>query len=302
MNKFDESTPTNEETIVEPDDDLYTGIPRFRKPLNLRGKRNVRITSVLLLALLLIIGVVGIIIGLTDRSTPFDDSLAFYFTSDLLSEDGGEFIAYDTIEFNVRNYADSLRVSREAIENFEITITCNGKDITKKAEISLGVTDMEPNVRSGCAVSITLPNKYINQPVEVSVTSYPIEKTISGVFTLKPGWGYEVNDSKGSICSELVIYANKSVSVKVTWDEDKLIPDSTEEYIRAEGLGNNYCRIDLEAGSVITVPLFKADTSKDYSDNSKVITVEKYDGNEDDKKTDSKDTAKETEKSEAEDE
>ena len=60
----------------------------------------------------------------------YDDSAAFYFSSDLLNEEGGEYVVYDTIDFNVYNYADSLRVSKEPVEDFSVTVKADGKDIT----------------------------------------------------------------------------------------------------------------------------------------------------------------------------
>ncbi|MBR4881267.1 MAG: hypothetical protein IKU19_04995 [Clostridia bacterium] len=204
----------------------------------------------------------------------YDDSAAFYFSSDLLSEEGKEYIVYDTIDFNVYNYADALRVSKEPVEDFSVTVKADGKDITARSEISMGERAMAADVRSGCAVSVSVPEKYNDKIIEITVKSFPVEKELKASFKLEPAWGYSVNDEKGNVCAELVIFANKDVSLEFSWDGEKLIPDSTDSYIRTAEDGENKCNISLSGGMSITVPMFKADPDKVIASDSNAIKLE----------------------------
>ncbi len=266
----------NDQIVTDPEIDsknIYDGDNKFRRSKNRHNTKATKIFALCALGLAVILALT-LLIYIIGSAVIDPDSRSFYFSSDLLSEEGGEFIAYDSINFNVYNYADELRISKEDIEDFEITLECDGKNITKKADISLGVKAMEANVRSGCAVSITLPAKYTGKKVDVKVTSAPIEKTISATFTVKPKWNYEVNDEKGNVCAEIVIYANKKTSVKLSWDPEKLIPDSTNSYIREAGAEENFCYVEVASGTSVTIPMFKVNPAKDYSDNKKVIIIE----------------------------
>ncbi|MBQ4602142.1 MAG: hypothetical protein IJB24_04700 [Clostridia bacterium] len=203
----------------------------------------------------------------------YDDSAAFYFSSDLLNEEGGEYVVYDTIDFNVYNYADSLRVSKEPVEDFSVTVKADGKDITARSEISMGERAMAPDVRSGCAVSVSVPEKYRDKVIDVTVKSFPVEKELKGSFKLEPAWGYSVNDEKGNVCAELVIFANKDISLELSWDGEKLIPDSTDSYIRTAEDGENKCNIQLSGGMSITIPMFKAEPEKVIASDSKAVVL-----------------------------
>ncbi|MBQ4561506.1 MAG: hypothetical protein IJA55_04140 [Clostridia bacterium] len=201
----------------------------------------------------------------------YDDSAAFYFSSDLLSEEGGEFVVYDTIDFNVYNYADSLRVSKEPVTDFTVRIKADGKDITTKTDISMGERAMAPNVRSGCAVSVSVPEKYRSKVIDVTVTSSPVQKVITASFKVLPAWGYTINDKEGNVCADLVVYANKDVSLELIWDSEKLVPDSTDSYIRTAEAGKPKCIIELTSGTSVTIPMFKLDPTQDYTKDKKAI-------------------------------
>lgn len=203
----------------------------------------------------------------------YDDSAAFYFSSDLLSEEGGEYVVYDTIDFNVYNYADALRVSKEPVESFSVTVKADGKDITARSEISMGESAMAPDVRCGCSVSVSVPEKYRDKVIDVIVKSSPVEKELRGSFKLEPAWGYEIRDEKGNVCADLVIFANKDISLELSWDGEKLIPDSTDSYIRTAKDGENKCNISLTGGMSVTIPMFKVDTEKLIDSDSKAVAL-----------------------------
>ncbi len=265
--------------------------PKFRRPKRIFQKRKIRILLLILAILLLASAVTVLCFKIFEPEKVYDDSAAFYFSSNLLSEDGGEFTVYDSIEFNVYNYADSLRVSKEPLEGFEVKVEADGKDITGKTEISTGETAMAPDVRSGCTVVIGLPEKYYDKKVDVTVTSSPIEKQIKGSFIIKPEWNYEIRDKEGDVCAELVIFANKDVTLTVEWDTEKLIADSTDSYVKASGNEASSCKVELVGGSSVSIPMFKIDISDDFSSDEKVIKVSKSKHESEEKETESAETA-----------
>ena len=86
-----------------PEDNIEDAQPRFRRPRRIFKKKR-RLVILLLLAGLIIIGSLTVLgFMLYEPEQVYDDSAAFYFSSNLLSEEGGEFTVYDDIEFNVYN-------------------------------------------------------------------------------------------------------------------------------------------------------------------------------------------------------
>lgn len=245
----------------------------FRKPKKIFRNRNILIAVIAVLSICLIAGIIILCVTFFGHSK-YDDSAAFYFASDLLSENGGDFTAYDKIEFNIYNYADALRISREPVKSFDVRVEADGKNITDKADIVTGETEMKADVRSACNVTIDVPKEYLEQKIKVIVTSSPIEKQISGTFTLKPKWGYEIKDSKGSVCAELVIFANKDVLLDLSWDKEALTADNTNTFVHSMEHGGDVCRIQLSGGTSTMIPMFKIDAARDYSESEKVLTLE----------------------------
>ena len=245
----------------------------FRKPKKIFKKKRTRTVLLILLIVLVAAAAAFACFKLFGPGEVYDDSTAFYFTGDLVSEEGGEYTVYDRIEFNVYNYADSLRVSKEPLESFTVKVECEGKDITSKAEISMGETAMAADVRSGCAVSVKVPEQYNGSVIDIKVTSSPINKELHGSFKVLPEWGYELKDEKGNVCAELTIYANKDVSLELEWDGEKLIPDSTDSYIRTAENDESKCNIQLSAGMSTTIPLFKVNPDKVYNNKTKAISL-----------------------------
>lgn len=247
--------------------------PKFRRPKKIFKKRRTAIVFLVILGVLVLGALTGLGIWLFAPEPEYDDSAAFYFSSDILSEDGGEFVAYESIEFNVYNYADALRVSKEPLESFSVEVRADGRNITSKSEINIGETAMAPNIRSGCAVSVKVPEKYNDKLIEVSVISSPIKKELKASFRIEPAWGYEVKDEKGNVAAELVIYANRDVNLMLTWDGEKLIADSTNSYVRTAENGEKSCIISLSAGMSTDVALFKTDIQDLIKNTSKAFSL-----------------------------
>lgn len=250
--------------------------PKFRRPKRIFQKRKRRII-LFILAIILLLGALTLLcFKLFEPEKEYDDSAAFYFSGNLLDENGGKVTTvYDSIEFNVYNWADSLRVSKEPLESFDVKVEAEGKDITGKSEISTGETAMMPDVRSGCTVVIELPEKYYDKKIDVTVTSSPIEKELKGSFIIKPEWDYEIRDKEGDVCAELVIFANKDVSLTVEWDSEQLIADSTDSYIRAAENGATSCEVELAGGTGVSIPMFKLDVQADFSSDDEAVKVKK---------------------------
>lgn len=259
------------------EEDIKDTEPVFRRPRRLFKKRR-RLIILIALAVIIVIGSVTVLAFMLNRPEDvYDDSAAFYFSSNLLSEEGKEFTVYDSIEFNVYNYADALRTSAEPLDDFKVTVSAEGEDITSETEISTGEKSMVSGVRSGCTVIISVPEEYWNTPLDVTVVSSPIAKELHGRFTVLPEWGYELKDSEGNYTAELIIFANEKVAVEVEWNAEKLEPDSTNPYVEASQNNDKAVfTVELDAGTSASIPMFKiADISEKYDTDSKVITVKK---------------------------
>lgn len=276
----------------ETDDEIIGGEPKFRKPRYIFRKKKI-IALVIVLAALLAAGACALVGWLVyEPEKVYDDSTAFYITSNILSEEGGKFTVYDRIEFDLYNYADSLRVSAEPVEIASVKLEADGKDITGKADITVSESTIAPEVRADSKVVITVPEKYHGQEISVSVATGPIEKTLKATFVVVPEWGYELRDKEGDVCAELVIYANKDVSLQVEWSAEKLVPDSTNAYVRAGKLNENKCTVELSPGMGATIPMFKLDPSQVYDLESMAVVVKRLENTEDtDKAENTDDTA-----------
>lgn len=260
---------------METDDEMIGTEPKFRKPRYIFRKKKI-IALAIVLAVFITAGV-GMLVGylVYEPEKVYDDSTAFYVTSNLLSEEGGKYTVYDRIEFDIYNYADSLRVSAEPVEISDIRVEADGKDITGKVDITLSESLIAPEVRSASNVVITLPEKYHGTELGVTVLSAPIEKVLKGTFVVVPEWGYELKDKEGDVCAELVIYANKDVTLQVEWSAEKLIPDSTNPYIRTAKLNEMKCTVELSSGMGISIPMFKIDPSQVYDLESMAVIVKR---------------------------
>ena len=255
-----------EEAYAQPAENL-----KFRKPNHFSRKKKA-LTALIIFLILIVVAAVGFgVYKLFDLRNRYDDSASFYFSSNILSEDGGEFKAVGSIEFDVYNYADSLRTSKEKIENFDIKVMANGKDITRKATVVTGERSMEADVRSACNVSIEIPREYHSKLIEVEVTSKPTEIVLKGSFDYEPAWGYEIKDD--GVCVELIIFANKDTSVNLEWDEKKLIADSTNSYVEESGIEKNKCTVSLAGGMSASVYFFKTDVKDEFTNNTKAIKI-----------------------------
>jgi len=233
----------------------------FRKPKNFNRKRKTRIFFIILLALLLTAALAFGVYKLFFGPEKYDDRDAFYFTSNILSEEGGKFKAVGSIDFDIYNYAD-IRTSKVKIEGFDIKVSANGKNITKKADMKVGERAMDARVPSACNVNIELPREYHDKLIEVEVTSKPNNVVLKAQFEYEPEYGYKVKDD--GVCVEVILFANKDVTLDLEWDGEALIADSTNPYIQSAGLDKTKCSVSLAGGMSTSIYFFKADPKEEF--------------------------------------
>lgn len=245
VDKFDNSVKIEEEKL------------KFRKPKHIFRKRRNLIVLISILSAIAIAATAVTCAIIFKPVEPYDDSAAFYFSGVGVSEEGSKMVVYDKIEITVRNYADSLRISKEPVENFTVKVSCDGNDITKKAKLTLGDTSLVPEMRSETKVTVTLPQEYYNVPIDVTVTSSPLVKELKGTFIIRPTWSYSVEDGEGNSTAYLNVSAEKDVTLEFEWDAALINPDRTDAFVKTAEAGESKCSINLSAGMTVTIPLFK---------------------------------------------
>lgn len=284
---MDENIYGDDGLIIDDDhasEELEAEEIKFRKPNRFRQKKTARLILLILCIALIAAGAVfGVYKLFFDKNEPYDDSLSYYFSSNHLTEQGADIHQIGAITFNICNFADDLRVSKEKIEDFDIRVTANGEDITKKVDISTGERAMESGVRSTCEVTIELTDEYYDIPVEVSCVSAPREVTLTGTFTVKPAHTYTVSEASDteyklldtSVAVEVTLKAEEDASFSLEYDPDRLVIDSTNEFIAAYSTGDNSYLLPLAGGSEITVIFYKQDVDEVFDKSSDAIKVEK---------------------------
>ena len=197
----------------------------YRKPLKILKRRRAVIASIIALSIIAAAGLIFLGFKLFARSlSPMNET--FYFTSDLLSDiPGKEYITYKTIDFTLCNFADELRTSKKNIDDFKVNVFSGTDDITAKCKISCDTFKLSAKERTSVGVSIKIPDDYYDMPVTVSVESFPISNTLSAVFTVRGDWGYEYEDAENEFAGKLIIWANTDVTLKLSWDPDRVTPD-----------------------------------------------------------------------------
>lgn len=247
----------------------------FRKPRKNRGKKIALIVIIAVLSLALIAGIVFGVLHFFGGDE-YDNTSQFYFSSDLLNEDGNEYTVYGEISFNVNNFADELRVSGQDIEDFTVKAESEGKDITSLCTVTVEKHTLTAGDRDTSKVTVSVPENYYDTPIEISVESQPINIIIKGTFTVLPMWGSEIADESGNVSLKLTLWANEETTLLVKWDKSKLIGDKTDAYVKASDTDGE-CAVTLAAGSGTEMFFFKTDMTADYSEKKGVLTVEKTD-------------------------
>ena len=250
---------------------------KYRQPRkDRRGKTALIVVLCILGALLIAGGIYGAfrLFG----GAEYDNTAQFYFSSNLLSEKGGSFVVYNQIEFTVCNYADELRTCAVDIDSYSVQITAKDKDITGSCKITKELETIPAGKMANGKVTVALPDEYQGQTVDVTVKSSPIEIVLRGEFTVLPVWSSDFTDQVGSVYCKLDLYANDEVVLKVTWDEDRVVADSTNAYVKATGKDQTFY-VTLEPGVGAEIYFFKNDINADYSaeEKDRPVTVQRSD-------------------------
>lgn len=245
---------------------------KFRKPRSAKRNKLILILLLCVLGVAVIAGAVFGCIALFDKEE-YDNTADFYFSSDLLSQNGGEYTVYGDIEFSVSNYEDALRTSAENIESYSVSVEADGDDITSKCKVDKEMSALTKGSRTTGKVSVSVPDEYCGIPLDVIVKSYPVDVTLKGRFTVLPEWDCRFSDEKGSVAASLSLYANEEITLLVKWDPDKLIADSTNAFVKASN--DDYeCKVTLEAGTGTEIYFFKPDMTAVFNENDKSFPIE----------------------------
>lgn len=248
------------------------GSVKFRKPRSTKRNKIILICLLCVLGVAIIVGAVFGCIAIFGKK-PYDNTADFYFSSDLLSEEGSEYTVYGKIEFNVCNYADSLRTSAENIDNYTVSIESDGHDITDSCNIHKEMSALAKGSRATSKVTIDVPDEYCNLPLDITVKSEPVSVILKGAFTVLPVWDSKFADEEGSVVATLTLSANHETTLLVKWDAEKLIADSTNAYVKASDESDE-CEVTLAAGTSTEIYFFKPDMNAVYDEDDKNFPIE----------------------------
>ena len=226
-----------------------------------------RIIAVVVSAALLVLSVLCVVPALAKYSTEQGkqseiNSPEFYFTSDYLSESVlPEYKIYgDSVSFEIRNFIDSFRVSKEDI-TYTVsanvgTLSSNGGTLTAETADSDTIT-------------LTYSGEEAEKEITVTVRSTsPYVKELKAKFIFaESAMRYEITDSAGSYYAELYIHtADEARTVTVNWDKEVLLIDETNDYVIGNLTANkNSASVDIPAHTTVKIAFFKNDITKDYS-------------------------------------
>lgn len=189
----------------------------------------------------------------------------FYFTSDLLKEEGASYDVYnwgDGIPIQLKNYEDSLRISAKDI-SYTITTDPEKCEIVNEQGEVIGEETLTGNGVSTRKLKV-IPTAEVNKVTVTVETKSPYRKKISATFTatdkLQPK--YQIIDSSGEPASELILTGGaETTNLTLKWNAS-LMPDRTNKYLN---FNNGTCTINVEASASYRILLFKTDPNMDYS-------------------------------------
>lgn len=198
------------------------------------------------------------------------DSDNFYFTSDYLGFD--EIPVYEifgnSVTFEIRNYADSLRVNDTNID-YTVVITEGTvnksfgtllKDSQDSSKITLSYAFGEEEQKE-IMVSVIGTGKYVKTLKAKFIFIKPIQMI-----------KYRIEDSIGSNYMTLYISsAQTDMIANLSWDMDKLIIDETNDYVfdnvsydALEHIGTVTTKA-IAANTTAKIIFFKKNLTEDYS-------------------------------------
>ena len=205
------------------------------------------------------------------------ESNAFYFNSNLLSEDqNSSTYTYskgeDIIQIDLINNLDELRYSEVDIK-YEVKITdIYGNSVKDKSgkTISSITGTLSKNTVDTEIVEFT--NLATGNYLITATSLEPYKKTIQGLFNITEGnkeLTLSVNDSQESpILQVTVLSEDYSGNIVLTWPEG-VAPDSTNKLLETanQGYAGGEIEINFEANSEYTFKFFKEEPNLVYTKN-----------------------------------
>ena len=187
----------------------------------------------------------------------------FYFTSDYLSESEiPEYKIYgNNVEFEIKNYIDSLRIN---VADIKYTVSAiGGGTLSSNGGTLIGGT------KESAKIKLTYSGEEAKKEITVTVTSSsPYVKELKAKFVfIKPVLRYEITDSVGSYYAELYIHTvDTEQTVTLNWDKAELLIDETNDFV----FGNlndakNSVSVTIPAQTTVKIAFFKNDIKKNYS-------------------------------------
>lgn len=205
---------------------------------------------------------------------------SFYFESDLLSLEGATYtVNGDTVAFELRNYADSLRFSETDI-TYEITLEKGGEkqDLTGINGATVDATAIKATgtITAGAnqETTVKINNLGVGTYTVTAKATSPYSKTLTANFVLQE----EDLDVKSTyIDGGNVVYLTLTTTdyegtVTVSWTDTNLSPDNTNP--NATNITSSSLQTTLNANSSYTFVFFKTDASIPHEETN-LFTVEK---------------------------
>lgn len=186
----------------------------------------------------------------------------FYFTSDLLTDDGKA--SYDlpvgttSVTFELRNYADDLR--------------WGASDVSYAYSVDGGSEKAGKIVRSdskGTSVAVTVDGLAAGAHTITAKSTSPYAQTLSATFNIAAeddGLDVDVQDSSGSAYATLIVSTKEYAgNVKVSWPAGVIADQTQAEFKDTSGSNGGSITKSVEKYGSYSFRFFKTDASKDYS-------------------------------------
>lgn len=245
---------------------------------NMHDTRKVALVLLVAAALIGVGGIASFSAKYAHRET--DDaavaSEAFYFTSDLLTSDGGASynlpVGTTSISFELRNFADDLRWSEGDVA-YDWHVTDGSGNEAKNGSGSLAHSGTAGTANTVEVKDLT-PGTY-----KVTATSTsPYHQELSATFTIAAANSdvtSRVEDSPNSATATLVVStADYAGNVTVSWPVG-VIPDASQEAFKdvtagADGTAGGNVTVHVDRFSSYSFRFFKTNTGASYSDGGQI--------------------------------
>ncbi len=194
------------------------------------------------------------------------EAKAFYFTSDLLKEAGGDnktiYELYgwgEGIKIDLRNFEDEKRFSETDI-TYEVTCTPETGTVVQDAAGTI------PGKSVSSKAILIKPEPGASTVTVTAKATGPYRKTLTATFTLKETAQpqFQIVDATGNAAAELIIKGgNTTKEFILSWNSDQMTPDRTNTLLRFSG--ESQAKLTIPASGSCSILLFKSDPASDFS-------------------------------------